>query len=271
MLSVSAPAPGLRALGELTRALAALGRGADGLAIAVLARLGALLVGLPFVRRRYVRPLHRRSRALRGATVRLHGITPARDPRGPRERARLPRSFYWVEVTIRPPRRRGAPPWRPGDLSLVAASARPGAPEQDEVVGSVHGVAHRRGDVWIDQGAVRSRVGPQRLRLLVAVVPGTKHFRFRYYLELLRRAVVRACVGDAHSSTKARREAEAGACGPDALRRRRTGASLHGRRAPPRGARALAAPRLTPRLSSAATSFGGASAPWHWRSCGTRD
>jgi len=187
MQSVYAPSPGLRALGEVARALAALGRAADDLAVTVLARLGAFCVGLPLLRRRYVRPLHRRSRALRGATVKLHHISLARDPRCPRERARQPLSFHWIEITVRPPRRHRAPPWRPGDLALVAAAARPGCPERDEAVGRVHGVALWRNGYWVEHGLSPGLVGPQRLRLLVGVAPGTRHFRFRYYLELLRR------------------------------------------------------------------------------------
>lgn len=187
MQSVYAPSPGLRVLGEVARALAALGRAADGLALTLLARLGALCVGLPLLRHRYVRPLHRRSGALRGATVRLHRISTARDPRGPRERARQPLSFHWIEITVRPPRRQRASSWRPGDLALVAATARAGCPERDEAVGRVHAVTRWRNGYWLEQGPSPGLAGPQRLRLLVGVAPGTRHFRFRYYLELLRR------------------------------------------------------------------------------------
>jgi hypothetical protein len=56
-------------------------------------------------------------------------------------------------------------------------------------------VALWRNGYWQQQGLLPGLVGPQRLRLLVGVAPGTRHFRFRYYLELLRREPRRGASG----------------------------------------------------------------------------
>jgi hypothetical protein len=69
----------------------------------------------------------------------------------------------------------------------VAPGALPACPEEDEEVGLIFHAERWDGDRFID--ACGSPLhGPQRLRLHVGLLPSSRRFHFRYYLELLHRA-----------------------------------------------------------------------------------
>jgi hypothetical protein len=180
--------PALRAVGELTHAAGLLLRFAREAFYGVAVRVGAALAGGPALRRRYLGPLHARSRALRGAAVTLHAVLPAAasDLARHLSRFRLQRDFHCLDVTVSPTRP-GLPEWRPGDLELVGPGALPGRPEWDDAVGAVYAAAvWQRGD-FFEASPSRPVAGPQRLRLQVGMLPGERRFHFRYYLELLRK------------------------------------------------------------------------------------
>jgi len=131
-------------------------------------------------------PFRAKGAVLRGAVVDLHAIArvepPAAGPDEPAERE--PRDHFRIEVTIAP---RPSPGpfrlWEPGELIAAGPDARPGAPRDGETQFDVAEL-----EVWEDGRFQADRGmkygGAQRLRLLVAVPPGRRHLRFRYYLEV---------------------------------------------------------------------------------------
>jgi hypothetical protein len=181
------PAP-LRVLGELVAVAAELPRFGLDVSLGVGARLGSALVGRRILRRSYLGPLIERSGVLSGATVVLHGVSPA--PRmGEEPPARCDaRHFHVLDVTVEPHQEwSGARRWTPGDLALVAPGALPACPEEDEEVGLIFHAERWDGDRFIDSCGSPLQ-GPQRLRLHVGLLPSARRFHFRYYLELLHRA-----------------------------------------------------------------------------------
>lgn len=187
--------PALRAVGEVTHAAGLLLRFGREVFYSAAARLGSALAEAPALRRRYLGPLHGRSRALRGAAVTLHAVAPAAASEVGRHltRFRGRRDFHCLEVTVNPARP-GLPEWRPFDLELVAPGALPGRPEWDDSVGIVYGAAVWHGGHFLEASPARPVTGPQRLRLHVGMLAGERRFHFRYYLELLRkrRAMLRS-------------------------------------------------------------------------------
>jgi hypothetical protein len=181
------PAAALRRLGGLVAVALAVPRRWASLAVGLCARLGAALVGRRVLRRSYLGPLLEKSRVLAGASVTLHDVRSAPKLHRDLPRHDQARHFHWLEVTVRPRQHRpGVQRWSPVDLTLVAPEALPARPEEDEEVGRIFRAErwHRGRFVAADDSAL---YGPQRLRLQVGLLPNARQFRFRYYLELLRR------------------------------------------------------------------------------------
>jgi hypothetical protein len=185
------PAPSAPlALRTVRRMAVGLEAGAQvGRAAALGAAAGAagLVLRRRWLRRYYLRPLRERSAALRGARVVLHAVR----PEGLRPGAWDGRSaaVWTVLLTVRPrPAKRGFARWHARDLVLVAPGARAGHPEEDEEVGRVLAAeVFARGSFRpLDLASSDALAGPQRLRLRLALRPGTRRFLLRYYLELLR-------------------------------------------------------------------------------------
>jgi hypothetical protein len=181
------PPVALRFLGELVAVTVDLPRWGAGLALGLVARLGAALLGRRILRRSYLGPLIERSRVLSDATVILHGVWPAPGMASDLPRGHEARHFHILDVTVKPHRSRpGVRRWTPGDLVLVAPGALPARPEEDEEVGRIFRAErwHRDRFVAADGSPL---YGAQRLKLHVGLMPSARRFHFRYYLELLRR------------------------------------------------------------------------------------
>lgn len=148
------------------------------LAVAILFRWG-----LP---RLLMIPFRAKGAVLRGAVVDAHGIERVEPSEpGPDDAAgRGPRDHYRLEVTVTP-----RPPsgpfrlWEPGELMAVGANARAGAPRAAEAQFEVSAL-----EVWEDgrfeADSGMKYGGARRLRLRLAVPPGHRRLRFRYYLEV---------------------------------------------------------------------------------------
>jgi hypothetical protein len=150
--------------------------GLDRLA-AALCWLASLVARRSFCRDRYLGPLHRRSAALRGALLRTGTIRAVPEISDPT------RAGYELEVSIRP--REQTARWSVADLWLVAPGALPKRPELDCIVGEILSTSvWRNGRFRRCVGRPRFR-GTQRLKFRIHLQPGTRHFRFRYFLELL--------------------------------------------------------------------------------------
>jgi hypothetical protein len=91
-----------------------------------------------------------------------------------------PRDYYLLDVTIRPTRWGvGFKRWQPGELALAAPES--GWLDADDAC-EVVSVQVEEGGAWGAESDLRY-AGPQRLRLLIGVRPGTERLAFRYYTE----------------------------------------------------------------------------------------
>ena len=103
-------------------------------------------------------------------------------PPGPADPAVTPRDYYLLDVTIKPTRWGvGFKRWQPGELALTAPDS--GWLDADDTC-QVVSVKVEQGGVFGPESDLRY-AGPQRLRLLIGVRPGTERLAFRYYTERL--------------------------------------------------------------------------------------
>jgi hypothetical protein len=158
--------------------------------------LGAVLLGLlgkyivvRLVRKLFLMPFRAKGTVLKGASAHVHRISPNPAPSLPTESgAEVDRhEQYLLEVTITPVHVEGPfGMWEPGELRLVRAESvlRPESDEPDDVddtceVAKIQ--VEDEGQWSEDEGMMYT--GPQRLRLSLAVRPGTRELNFRYYFE----------------------------------------------------------------------------------------
>jgi len=142
------------------------------------------------LRRLLLIPFRAKGAVLRDAAVDVHAIERAERPaptasgdsettseRGPLAHARL-------EFTVAPRAAHGPfTLWEPGELRLVGPEARAGEPRPGEASFDVVFLeVLEDGRFEPDRGMKYG--GPQRLRLLVAVPPGQRRLRIRYYFDV---------------------------------------------------------------------------------------
>ena len=151
----------------------------------------------PFITKRalkalFLMPFKMKGAALAGATAVVNSVEPAPEPArrdeddDDEDDDEGPREHYYVDVTIAPKASQGGgfSHWEPGELVLVrpGAKAIPGDDDEDEV-GSVRELLVWSGTEFGPDDDYKYE-GERRLRLHVAVVPGTREARFRYYFEI---------------------------------------------------------------------------------------
>jgi hypothetical protein len=161
--------------------------------VLVLGVLALIVIGKllfkPVLLRLVLKAFRLKGAALNGATAEVHSVTPAvasADKEGtPSDSPQ--QTCYSVEVTIRPAADKSPfGCWEPGELRLVSPEAvlNPKDPEADDSddtceIKSVE--LEQEGAFKPDEGLKFQ--GPQRLKLLIAVKPGTAALKFRYYFE----------------------------------------------------------------------------------------
>lgn len=128
-------------------------------------------------------PFKAKGAVLRGAHAEIHSIERIEPPQadGPADE---PREHYRLAVTITPHTPAGPfTLWAPGELMIVGADTRSREPDDDESAGDLSQIeVEHDGQFDADEGM--KYPGPQRLRLLIAVKPGQRVLRFRYYFEV---------------------------------------------------------------------------------------
>jgi len=140
-------------------------------------------------------PFKWKGAVLRGATVQVHSITPAAPPSKMPEadgasdseskQESSARDHFLLDVTVTP----NAPPgkftqWGPNEVQLVKPESRVrlhGASDEDDACEVKRIEVEDEGQFKEDEGFAYA--GPRRLKLLLAVQPGTSRLKFRYYFE----------------------------------------------------------------------------------------
>ena len=134
-------------------------------------------------------PFRAKGAVLRNAAVDVHAIEraepPALEPSDEAASAAGPHEHFRLEITITPPAAASGPftLWEPGELAIVGPDARAGEPRTGEANFDVRDLEIREDDRFQADSGMKYG-GPQRLRLLVAVPPGQRRLRFRYYFEV---------------------------------------------------------------------------------------
>ena len=125
-------------------------------------------------------PFKAKGAALRGASVQVHKVLPLEAVHESTEGQ--PR--FEIEVTISPATSDGPfQSWEPGDLRLVRPGSKvdPDSETDDESCNIESLEIEQEGVFKADEGMKYG--GPQRLKLVVSVVPGVSALKFRYYFE----------------------------------------------------------------------------------------
>lgn len=155
--------------------------------------LGLIVVGKLLVKqvvfRLLVTPFQLKGAVLKDATAEVHSVTPVVEPplKEPALSDAAPGACYYVEVTIRPGAAKtpfGA--WEPGELCLVRPESvlnpSPDAPSDNDDTCEIRSLDVQQEGVFKPDEGFKFE-GPQRLRFLIAVKPGTSRLKFRYYFE----------------------------------------------------------------------------------------
>ena len=159
------------------------------LGVVALVVIGKLMAKRIFFRL-ILTPFKLKGAVLKGATAEVHSVTPMAEPplREPAPANAAPRHSYYVEVTIRPAGDAKTPfgLWEAGELRLVLPESvldlNPDTPSDNDDTCEIKSLeVQEDGAFKVDEGL--KYPGPQRLRLLIAVKPGTSRLKFRYYFE----------------------------------------------------------------------------------------
>jgi hypothetical protein len=131
------------------------------------------------VRYLYKAPYKERGAVLRGATVRVHSVTPAAKPEAPVVESET-RSYFLADLTITPAESNSRQ-WEPADFALVRPESV--AEIETQSAGELESI-----EVWKDGGFVFDDAfnyeGEQRVRILLAARPEVKRVALRYYFEV---------------------------------------------------------------------------------------
>jgi hypothetical protein len=159
----------------------------------LLGALGLVVIGKFVLKRLFFRllitPFKLKGAVLKGASVEVHSVTTAVAPpttdAAPADAT--PRNYYSVEASIRPVQSDtpfGA--WEPGELRLVrpesVIDASPDTPSDDDDTCEIKSIEVQLEGGFEPHNGIKLP-GPQRLRLLIAVKPGSARLKFRYYFE----------------------------------------------------------------------------------------
>ena len=158
--------------------------------------LGAVLLGLlgkyivgRLVRKLFLMPFRAKGAVLKGASAYVHRVSPDPAPALETESGGEagPREHYLMEVTITPEHVEGPfGMWEPGELRLVRPESvlRPESdePDDEDDACEVAKIQVEHEGQWTEDEGMKY-AGPQRLRLSLAVRPGTRELKFRYYFE----------------------------------------------------------------------------------------
>jgi hypothetical protein len=154
----------------------------------LLVVLGVFVIGR-LVRRLILMPFRAKGAVLKGASARVHLVSPAAASatEGTAGASAESREHYLVEVTIMPGQPKGPfGLWEPGELRLVRSESvlRPESdePDDEDSACEITKIQIEGEGRWLDDEGVKYG-GTQRLRLHVAARPGVRDLKFRYYFE----------------------------------------------------------------------------------------
>ena len=153
---------------------------------ALLLVLGGKLVIGRLVRKLFLMPFRAKGAVLRDAEAHVHRVSPA-TPTDDEKEAFPGRQQYLVEVTISPQAVDGPfGMWEPGELRLVKPDSvlhpESDEPDEEDTACDITRIQIENEGRWEDDEGMKFS-GPQRLRLVIAVQPGHRALKFRYYFE----------------------------------------------------------------------------------------
>lgn len=167
--------------------------------LAIVGKLAARRLLTGFV----MKAFRAKGAVLAGARATVNAITPAGPPKpneddDPEDFEEMlseleedgPRHWVHVDVSIQVDEAGPDTPfsmWDPSELTLVKLDTVEGEmPDDEDDVASVHGAEVHHDGAWVT--CEESLAGSQRVRLLVAAIPGVDQFKIRYYFEVLTNA-----------------------------------------------------------------------------------
>ena len=150
-----------------------------------------------------------KARALRGASMTVHSIVPIPKPAEPEaepevdseddaedaedeagddepEEKKEPRVYYEIDVTITPRERGGEAVWEQSELMLTSGPIKSLEDLENQEVGTTEECLLWNGSVFVNDD-VGKQPGPQRVKLTMAVKPGTREAWLHYYHEKIGR------------------------------------------------------------------------------------
>jgi len=161
----------------------------------LLGVVGLIVVGKFMIKRLllrlFLKPFQLKGAVLKGATAEVHSVTPAVAPAAEEgaPASPTPQTYYSVDVTIQPSSGSAKNPfaaWEPGELRLVSPDSvqNPNDPESTESddLCEIQAVEVEQGGRFQPDEGLKFQ-GAQRLKLKIAVKPGTPALKFRYYFE----------------------------------------------------------------------------------------
>ncbi len=149
--------------------------------------VGKFLLGR-LLRKLFLMPFRAKGAVLRGASATVHEVSPtiSSSEETTPEASHKPRTHYLLEATISPVQTDGPfGYWEPGEIRLVRPESilRPESDESDEDDAcEISGLEVKEDGVWKAHEGMKFP-GSQRLRMQLAVLPGIRQLKLRYYFE----------------------------------------------------------------------------------------
>lgn len=170
-----------------------------GIVLLFVALILGVRYGLGFVLKTlFTLPFKAKGKALAGATVQVHAISPAplpilqtaaededeQDYVREEEEENQNLNWYFLDLTLSPPGRSdGFVHWEPGELLFVGMDAKPDDIGEDELSGKLHDYQIFVNGAFQDD-EVDKHSGPLRVKFHVGLPDSMEQLQLRYYFEL---------------------------------------------------------------------------------------
>ena len=138
----------------------------------------------------FTMPFAMKAKALEGATVEVHGVTPGTAPHveeaeddNEEDAARKhgPLRYVWIDATITPPlRSSGFTHWEPGELAVAPTSRKIRTMDDHDHCFAVHNIRIMDNGQEVEDEGMKYQ-GPLRFKTLVGIPESERELQFVYY------------------------------------------------------------------------------------------